>query len=63
MAAADTIGFFVKVVEGTWRLGRTGQIIGAGDGEFLVSFGVADSHKQDTAWYSAHELALIGIQL
>ncbi len=63
MSAQQTIGFYVKVVAGSWRLGYTGKIIGTLDGEFLVSFGSAASHKLDTAWYTGNELAIIGIQV
>lgn len=59
----QTVGFYVKVVAGNWRLGRTGKIIGTVNGEFLVAFGSAGYNKLDTAWYTGNEIALIGIQV
>lgn len=63
MSHAQAVGFFVKVVAGNWRLGRTGKIISTRDGEFLVAFGSAGYNKLDTAWYTQDEIALIGIQV
>lgn len=63
MTHTQAIGFFVKVVAGNWRLGRTGRIIDTAGGEFLVAFGSAGYNKLDTAWYTGDELALIGVQV